>query len=327
MTFKKNWEKSDQHFTISRDEIEAMVQQAYPERKFLSHRIISGGCANLNVEITLDGQEQLSILRIYLRDQDAAFREQKLAQLIQATVPVPESYFIGDIGNLRFAITQHMDGHTLRDLLLQGGALNIHEIMREVGLMLARIQSYRFSASGFFDHELTVTRKLSQEDYAHFAKECLLYPTTREKITKSDIAKMRAYFDEYYFLFPQTNENHLVHADYDPANILVTQKRGKWTISAILDWEFAFSGSTLCDVANMTRYAHYMPPEYEEGFLQGLQEGGVTLPKSWRTSVHLLNLLSLLDCLTKCPLQVSPQRCKDICELITYILHSLNDCL
>ena len=325
MTFKKNWEKKDQYFQLSYDEIVAMVQQAYPEKKLLSYQSISGGCANLNVQVTLDGQELPFILRIYLRDEEAAFREQKIAHLIQATVPAPEIYFIGEMGSLRFALMQHMEGCTLRDLLLQGSAFNMHELMKEVGLMLSRIQSYRFDASGFFDEELMVSRKLTQEDYALFAKDCLLYPTTQEKIAKSDIAKMRSYFDEYYFLFPQTNENHLVHADYDPANILVTQRQGKWTISAILDWEFAFSGSTLCDVANMTRYAHHMPSEYEEGFLQGLEEGGVKLPKNWRTSAHLLNLLSLLDMLTKCPLQERPKQCKDICELITYILHSLDD--
>lgn len=125
------------------------------------------------------------------------------------------------------------------------------------------------------------------------------------------VLKIYQHLERYDFLFPDHTENHLVHADYDPANILVQHIQGEWKISAILDWEFAFSGSTLCDVANMLRYAHHMPTEFEEAFIQGLQNGGVQLAENWRITMCLLNLLALLDCLTRSPTDNRPNQCSD----------------
>lgn len=166
--------------------------------------------------------------------------------------------------------------------------------------------------------------RISQDDYISFAKKCLEHPTTLEQISKENLSKIDTHLDQYRFLFPDEKQNHLVHADYDPANILVHQIHGEWTISGILDWEFAFSGSTLCDVANMLRYAHYMPSVFETSFLEGLQQGGVQLDENWRITTYLLNLLAILDCLTRGPANIRPNQCADIRNLIDYILKSLD---
>lgn len=277
MTFKRNWEKQDQYFTIEPAQIAAMVALAFPNKTLHSYKIISGGCANLNIQITLTDSMRY-ILRIYVRDQDAAFREQKIAKLIKHSVPIPEVYFIDQVENLRFAIVEYMEGITLRDVLLDHNPERIDEVMHEVGRMLVTIRSFRFPGCGFFDKELHIAKILSQKEYAEFAKECLLDPTVIAHISSDDRKKIDSLLNRYGFLYPPSSENHLVHADFDPANILVMNKNGKWTISSILDWEFAFSGSSLCDLANMLRYAHEMPPIYEEAFLEGLQQGRLYPP-------------------------------------------------
>ena len=324
MTFKKDWEKTDQDFQIGIPILEAMLDHALPNQKVSSHTVISGGCANLNIKVNFEKRSEPLILRIYLRDKDAAYREQKLATLINHSVPIPEVYFVGDIDNYRFAITQFKYGITLRDLLLDNKTENIKNLMKEAGLILAKIQSYRFPHSGFFDRDLHIATKLPKNYGISFAKKCLEHPTTLEQISKENLSKIDTYLDQYHFLFPDENQNHLVHADYDPANILVHQIHGEWVISGILDWEFAFSGSSLCDVANMLRYAHHMQPDFETSFLEGLQQGGVQLADSWRISIYLLNLLSLLDCLIRCPPNLRPRQCADICSLIDYILKCLD---
>ena len=58
MTFKQDWEKTDQHYSISPQAIEGMVALAFPQSKLISHEVISGGCANLNIKITLQGEPQ-----------------------------------------------------------------------------------------------------------------------------------------------------------------------------------------------------------------------------------------------------------------------------
>lgn len=62
---------------------------------------------------------------------------------------------------------------------------------------------------------------------------------------------------------------------------------------------------------------------YEQSFLQGLQDSGIKLPNNWCITIHLLNLLSLLDCLVRSDPRNRPNQCKDIKELIGHILEKL----
>jgi Ser/Thr protein kinase RdoA (MazF antagonist) len=290
------------------------------------YEVISGGCANLNIKFTCTDSSTPLILRIYLRDKEAAYREQKLATLVKDSVPIPEVYFVGDTDGYRFAISEYKPGITLRELLLKGKTEDLQPIMSEVGSILAKIQNYRFPHSGFFDNDLQIKDCITQDFCITYAKKCLEHPTTIRIISQENISKIHDHLDKYHFLFPDNTQNHLVHADFDPANILVHNIQNTWKISAVLDWEFAFSGSTLCDIANMLRYAHHMPDEYERAFLSGLQNDGFQLPENWRISIFLLNLLSLLDCLIHCPPEKRPNQCADIRSLITFIIQYLDKC-
>ena len=46
---------------------------------------------------------------------------------------------------------------------------------------------------------------------------------------------------------------NLVHGDFGKRNIIVRQTAGTWTVAAVLDWEFAFSGPSLADVGHFLR--------------------------------------------------------------------------
>lgn len=135
------------------------------------------------------------------------------------------------------------------------------------------------------------------------------------------IDNIKTCFDRYKKLLPDNDSDaYLVHGDFDPSNILVEKIEGQWQVVVILDWEFSFAGSFLTDIANMFRYAHKMPKEYEDVFLSELQKQGVILPQNWRITVHLLNLIALLDCLTRYDPQIAPNRLLDIGELVGYIV-------
>ncbi len=323
MTFKSNWEKTDQRVSLLEDEILAMVAQAYPAKQLGTYEVISGGCANLNIKINLISDEQPFILRIYLRDKDAAYREQKLGQLLKQTIPMPRILYIGDYKGYRFAIAEYLPGITLRDLLLSHEPCDLSTIMFDAGKLLAAIQSYFFPSAGFFNKHLKITETISQRGSLEFALKCLKQPTVIDCLSSDLITKIAEYLKKYQLLFPAESASHLVHGDYDPANILVDKKNGVWEIAGILDWEFSFSGSPLFDIATMLRYAHHMPIQFETSFLQGLQKRFV-LPMNWRVSVHLLNLLSLLDCLARSSLEQRPNQCKDICAIISHIVQELS---
>lgn len=163
MTFKNNWEKADQHFQLEKQTIENMLRLALPNKKLASFEIISGGCANLNIKFSCTNSSTPLILRIYLRDKDAAYREQRLATLVKDSIPVPEVYFVNDVDDYRFAIVDYKHGITLRELLLSGRVDNIQDLMIEVGSALAKIQSHRFPQSGFFDKDLYIKDSIAAD--------------------------------------------------------------------------------------------------------------------------------------------------------------------
>lgn len=320
--FKKDWGKTDQQFQLVPTIINGMIQLAFPSKKLISAKVISGGCANLNIKIQIEN-EPFFILRIYLREKDASYREQKLGHLLSSIIPLPDLIFIGDYETYRFAIIKFIPGITLRDLLLSSKSYNIEKIMKEVGVILAKIHNYHFPAPGLLDNDLNILPLSSSENYKIFAQNCLTHPTIMKILDEDLIIKMKFVFDEYQSFFPSSTDSYLVHADYDPANILVTKEQGEWKITGIMDWEFSFSGSPLWDVANMLRYAHQMPSIFKESFLQGLESKGKKLPLNWQTTIHLLNLLSLLDCLTRCQSRQQPRQWADISALINYILDNI----
>jgi aminoglycoside phosphotransferase (APT) family kinase protein len=323
MILKVNWEKTDEVITLDDTIIKAMVSDSLPEKNLLSYKIISGGCANLNIKLTFQETNEPLLLRVYLRDKDAAIKEQKLSALICKTIPVPKTIYVGNIRGYHYALVKYIEGKTLRDVIFDKNASDISEAIYEAGAMLAKIKNYKFSYSGFFDSNLYIEEKIEQESYVDYLEKCLKNPAIVKQLEKKTINLIKENTCKYSHLLPNGLEHNLVHADYDPSNILVQKKNGIWKIAAILDWEFAFSGSYLCDIANMLRYAHQLPKNYEKFFLKGIYDSGIELPSNWRITINLLNLISLLDCLARSDPKKRPNQCKDIHKLIEYILGEL----
>jgi GrpB-like predicted nucleotidyltransferase (UPF0157 family)/aminoglycoside phosphotransferase (APT) family kinase protein/GNAT superfamily N-acetyltransferase len=320
--FKANWEKSSATHQLPNGLVEQMVRLAYPDKKLTSSELIAGGCANLNIKIHLEGTEQHLILRVYLHDKDAAYREQKLAALLKETVPVPLTYYVGELADYQFAITEFMPGIPLRDLLLGQEPHDIGSIMYEVGSWLAKISSHKFPNAGFFDRDLHVKQGFGDESIKEFSLNCLKHPEVKRHLsteTMDSIERLLKQSPDY----PNATVT-LVHADFDPANILVERREGAWRVTGILDWEFAYAGSWFDDVATMLRYAHKMPSIFEEAFIQGLLDQGQALPANWKFIVPQFNIGALLDGMTRHPLHLRPNIRADICELIDYFLSELS---
>jgi GrpB-like predicted nucleotidyltransferase (UPF0157 family)/aminoglycoside phosphotransferase (APT) family kinase protein len=322
--FKADWEKTSVTYQLPEGMVEKMVRLAYPDETLISSELIDGGCANLNIKIQLENKKQPLIVRIYLRDKDAADREQKLATLLKETVPAPLTHYVGELEGYRFAMTEYIPGLSLRELLLGDEPHDLSAIMSDVGMMLSKITACEFPKSGFLNKELEVVEHESS-DIINFAQGCLNDKTVLSVLSPEVISGIQKAIEHNASLFPNSDEKCLVHGDFDPANILVDKMNGSWVVTGILDWECAFSGSYLWDVANMLRCAHKMPPEFQNSFIDALQKNGIKLPASWRTTSHLLNLSSLLDLLKRSDPQRHPNRCAGIRELINHILSELNN--
>lgn len=321
MTFKAHWEKTSSRINLPQELILSMLRTYYTsDNDIKSVSIISGGCANINILAELNISDSPVILRVYLRDKDSAYREQKISSLLSKKLPVPAFYHVGQYDGYTFALVEYLAGQTLRDFLLECQRPNIGDIMFKVGKSLGEISNIKFPMSGFFDEELEIKHITTPESLLQFCDDCLGNKNVKGSLPQNQRNQLKNVFVAYKNLLIERCERNLVHADFDPANILVIEGAEGIELSGILDWEFSFSGSTLWDVASMIRYAHQMPHEYQSSFLHGLSSNGYILPSSWEKTVCLLNIISMLDCLARSDSQNRPHQIQDIQELISHNL-------
>jgi hypothetical protein len=69
-------------------------------------------------------------------------------------------------------------------------------------------------------------------------------------------------------------------------------------VAAVLDWEFAVSGSSLADLGHFLRYESDYRPLAEPHFSEGYLHAGGILPEQWRTLARLVDLTALCESLT-----------------------------
>jgi Ser/Thr protein kinase RdoA (MazF antagonist) len=84
----------------------------------------------------------------------------------------------------------------------------------------------------------------------------------------------------------------LVHADYKRSNLLLQRSGSSWTVSAVLDWEFAFAGPPIIDVGLFLRAGAALPPGFQDRFAAGYRDAGGELPSEWLRLSRLIDLIS-----------------------------------
>ncbi|MFI6900810.1 phosphotransferase family protein [Nonomuraea sp. NPDC050394] len=173
------------------------------------------------------------------------------------------------------------------------------ELGHQVGEVVAQIATVTFDRPGFFsDANLSIPPESAwSEQLPAMAATCMaaaghrLDPATREAWLSLCTAHAPA-------LSEIDAQSHLVHADINPKNILVTRPGGTWQVAAILDWEFSYSGSPYGDAANMTRFA----ADYPEDFVNAFREAfGSHHPDGWEYLGWVLDMFALSDLVTRPP--------------------------
>jgi aminoglycoside phosphotransferase (APT) family kinase protein len=324
--FKSEWEKTQTRIHVEDHVIKQMLKAALLCRTDYAYEQISGGCVNLNYKISFADDSKPLLLRIYIRDPDSAYREQKIAQLLERyydVVPVAKIFFIGDCEGYRYALVEYVFGVSLRDLLLHYDSTEWVDLVYASGKMLSMLGKIEFPAAGFFDKDLHVVTPFASGSIQDQIHTLLSAPPILTFLNHEQIEKIRQIFLHHADLMPDLSYHHLVHGDFDPSNILVEKKDDRWCIAALLDWEFAFSGSYLWDVSNMLRYAYRIPAAYKDAFLKGLRDAGVILPLNWEKTINLLNLVSLLDAVARGNPLESPNQYKDMYRLIDHQIDEL----
>ncbi|WP_405792454.1 phosphotransferase [Streptomyces sp. NBC_01506] len=199
-----------------------------------------------------------------------------------------------------------VDGTPLSQVLADGPTSGEARILgRAVGAALARIGRVRLPRPGAFGDVSLVPAPDGPAmlgDLPGFVDHCLLTAAPDRPLSATDSAALRALARRGpRALTAVAGERSLVHGDFNPKNVLVQRRGGRWAVAAVLDWELAFSGSPLFDVGNMLRFAHEYPPTFTTGFVDGFRSGNGQLPADWLRLSRTLDLFALADILTAPP--------------------------
>jgi aminoglycoside phosphotransferase (APT) family kinase protein len=281
-----------------------LADRALPGRRIAGARRLTGGYSNDNVLIRT-GTDERYVLRRYLRANTCAV-EVALAARLTGVVPVAEVVAADALGSEAgepVLLSRFVPGTLVGDQLPRLTAAEAGTLGHAAGAALAAIGTITFSRPGFFDSAELVPGPPGMQPTAGlsaFVDRCLRDGNANHALSAAELDGLRRLAERCEpRLASLRGSRQLVHADFNPKNLLAAHVDGHWRISAVLDWEFAFSSSPLVDIGNMLR--HPRPAGYADGFIAGFRAHGGHLPADWPELSRALDLFSLADLLTRPP--------------------------
>jgi aminoglycoside phosphotransferase (APT) family kinase protein len=298
------WSRLEPRRTLPAPVLQRIVDTAFPRRRVVEMQPLTGGLRNANFKLRLDSTPESVVLRIYEHDASLCQKEIDLLRLVGGPVPVPEVLYAEPRGcpDLPpFILMRYVEGISFRDLKRTGDTDAIAQAACSAGETLAAIGRVAFPKSGWLAPGLAVTAPLldGENPTPRFVDRCLESANLQGRMPAELCDRTRALI---WASAPQLAglEGHaqLVHGDFNRRNLLVRRVTGRWSMAAVLDWEFAVSGSPLTDLGNFLRYERASRPVAEPHFSAGYLRAGGTLPRDWRRLARLLGLTALCDSLT-----------------------------
>lgn len=274
--------------------------------QFQMIEILSGGLINTNIKIEFGSSDSPVVLRLYRGDAEVCLKETAVLRLVGSTVPVPKVIHVepnGIAGSRPFSILEFVNGITFQELRRTNDLEAIQQAAASAGETLARIGKFQFPSPGRLqvENDLTVGPPyMNGPDPIPRLLDSFLESAQLQKRTD---ASLQQQVHDYIWSWADRlrefdNDSQLVHCDFGNRNILVDCVNGRWQVVAVLDWEFALSGSPLLDIGHFLRYETNERPLREPYFSRAFVEAGGFLPDEWRRISRVLDLSGLIHCLT-----------------------------
>lgn len=292
---RERWGHGVEALALTPSELTTLVQPAFPGQSVVAHELTSGGLANTNVRLELSAHPQPVLLRLYIRDPNAdaapmpevAAKEAALHRLLAPKLPVPRVIFAAmdnPITGHAYMLREWADGQRLEMAAHAQAPAVLVELARDVGTVLAGIHNVTFAEGGFLNGQLEVVPfPPGIGGPLPDLLETLL--GVRGK------ARLGPDLTQALMAFAQREPNlgaswpgppSLTHADFGGSNILVRIDERGARVAAVIDWEFAFSGSPMMDLGNLLRPPLGELPGFEDAVAHGYRGAGGVLPDNWR---------------------------------------------
>ena len=253
----------------------SLIRDFLGGRELLSVELLAAGKSNTNYKLILSDGEAY-VLRLYRRGD--AQRETYVMDLVRDIVPVPIEIARGE----SWSVFSFLEGELLEGVPEQSGA---------AAEVLAKISSVVFESRGWVSPNGSVS-PFSFGGVRGFITHMFERADVRGWIGREAVHKILEIVKrESRRLDELDAERRLVHGDFNPTNILISEG----VVSGILDWEYCHSGTPYMDIGNLLRHTD---DEYHGLIKSGLEAGGMRLPADWKARAELVDLTSHLEFLT-----------------------------
>jgi aminoglycoside phosphotransferase (APT) family kinase protein len=300
---REKWLRVGAEIKLDIDDVTRLVQAGLPEAKVARHQPALGGRSNTNIVVELAGPPHRVVLRLYQRDPSQARKEAALDKLlVERKAPVAPMLYFDDtnpVSGHPYALITWVDGHRLESVERDLGPAGLGQLAPSIGKAMATIHSLTFPHTGFFGDDLRIPEKadMGRAGLLAYLKRCLVDGPGGKRLGQKTTTELIAFVErEGNRLDAWLKKPCLTHADFNGSNILVRKdKNGVWGLAAVIDWEFAFSGSPAFDFGNLLR----PPLDRTSGFADTLAseylKAGGTLPEEWRRIARIADLYSWAD--------------------------------
>jgi hypothetical protein len=313
---KTNWERHQAIIHLPDEAITSIMKSYHPHASITSTSYLSEGLSHTNLKVVIANEKSV-VIRI-ARDSESLLREKEIHHILPTRVQRPDFLHLTKWNGYSIGLLEWKKGVLLRDQLTNSSAREIGEMGKSIGEQLGCIREKRFTTYGFLDPNLDIMEE--------FRLTPLSFITTIESFFNHYASKwLPEHMPEKIIEFAKENapllkEDQsgagLVHGDFNGLNILMTGTE----VDAVLDWEFALSGSIYFDIGNLLRYEFKHIDSFEQGLSEGLKNKGISLPEQWKKLAKLADLVALCSLLDR--VVCGENRVKDITRLINQTLHT-----
>ena len=294
-------ERDRPELELDRDAVERLLEPIFPRAAVTRVERVGGGLVNTNLKLEFAARSAPVLLRIYQRSGEHGAKEAALIRSFADCVPVPELIHFGESNPVTghpYSVLSWVEGRPLdrldREALGSAG--------RSLGTALARIHAKKFPRFGFLGDDLAIVRPidLDRRGLLTYLDHSLASGDGAARLGPELLGQLRDFVErEGDSICAWPGAPCLAHGDCNASNLIFRQGRTGCELAAILDWEFAFSGTPGFDFAHLLRPGLAARPAFAEAVAASYRETGGALPPDWRRIARITDLFAWIDIVSR----------------------------
>lgn len=288
---KEHWIRAISH-ALPDATVYAIAERAFSDQRLREIERLEGGLKNFNYRVRTDAGD--FVLRIYETPDAASEREANVARLVASKVVTARYLSIGRALGRRYAVRAYLPGKPLYVLLPRFCPAAKRRLAESLGALLASIHSFEFDRFGELDADLCVSAPFDWNDnpLVRYVRARVDSGPAAARLGTALTEKMLDFLQRHGDKLKRWSDHpSLVHADFGPANVVVSPEGSL----AVIDWEFAFAGSPAFDFGNLLRPPLDASAGFEDALIESYRDAGGFAPDGWRDIARMADLTAWVE--------------------------------